>query len=526
MAAAQTQDTQRPASSSDSEASAEIERLRRENALLVALLESASELVDVLSPDGRLLRTFRSRGRLLGYESSEIEGHDAFELVHPEDAPMVRAAYERLLQEPSVPAHMQLRIKGRDGTWVAMECTAENRVDDPVVRGIVVCSRDVRARIELERKLRLAQRMESVGRVASGIVHDFNNLLAVVLLGVSKLRAAAAAAPRKGELQFLDEIARAAERGSSLTKRLLSFVRDRPVQPRAVDFGALVAAQQVTLASLLPDDVRLVISSARVPLPVVADPAELEHVLLNLVLNARDALPSGGTVQVETRREQSPERAVLEVRDDGHGMDEATRQRLFEPFFTTKSAEHGTGLGLWTARDVVSRYGGEIDLLSAPEEGSTFRVRLPIASEPARAPSDSGAAPSSSERSKLCILLVDDETRLLEWLGGALEDEGHTVHLASDGAEALEVVRRLALQPDLLISDVWMPRLGGPQLAERLRQRWPELPVLLVSGHRAAAAEARDGDRTMLLYKPFTSQELVAAIDALTATCARTSQDR
>jgi two-component system, cell cycle sensor histidine kinase and response regulator CckA len=515
------QDKAETARGGDNDLRAEVEQLRRENALLVALLESASELVDVVAPDGTLLRTFRSRGRPLGYEPGEIEGKDVRELVHPEDKAAVRAGYERLAQDPSAPVHMQVRVKGSDGTWVPMECTAENRVDDPLIAGIVVCSRDARTRLELERKLRFAQRVESVGRVASGIVHDFNNVLAVIMLSVSKLRSTAGPARRSGETEILDEIGRAAERGSSLTKRLLSFVRDRPVRPRPVDLSVLVVAQRVTLESLLPDDVRLEIRSARVPLPVMVDPAELEHVLLNLVLNARDALPDGGTVRVETLLAPSPEGALLEVHDDGHGMDEATRERLFEPFFTTKSAERGTGLGLWTVRDVINRYGGEIELSTAPRKGTTFRVRLPLTAEPIAPASDASPAPSPPRQQKLRILLVDDETRLLELLGGALEDEGHTVHLASDGMEALEVVRRTGLRPDLLVSDVSMPRLGGRQLAERLRERWSELPVLLVSGHEDAAREARLDTRTVLLAKPFTSAELVSAIDELLAACAR-----
>ncbi len=497
------------------ERDAEIERLRAENALLVALLEAASELVDVLAPDGTVLRTFRSRGRLLGYEPDEIEGRDVRELVHPDDVSLIRGAHERLQQDPATPVRIELRLKHRDGTWIPMECTAEDRTGDPVVRGIVVCSRDARARLELERKLRLGQRMESVGRLASGIVHDFNNLLGVILLSVSELQARAAQAPRPREREQLEEIARAAERGSSLTKRLLSFVRDRPVRVRPVDLAALVAGQRVTLESLLPDDVRFDMTSADAPLPVMADPAELEHVLLNLVLNARDALPRGGTVAVATRLDADSGRALLEVADDGHGIDDATRAHVFEPFFTTKSAERGTGLGLWTVRDAVERYGGDVELVSAPGRGASFRVRLPITDEQPQPQAARPVPPVARAPAQLRILLVDDETRLLELLGGALHDAGYEVHLASDGVEALEVVDRLALQPDLLISDVSMPRMGGRQLAERLRERWPALPVLLVSGHGDAGAETPGDRRTALLAKPFTSKDLTLAIDAL-----------
>jgi len=493
----------------------ELERLRRENLLLVAMLASASELVVVLAPDGTLVRTFRARGRPLGYEPSEMAGHNMLELIYPEDAEVAADALAQLAQGHGASVQVLLRLKRRDGSWVPMECSAENRSLDPVLRGIVVCLRDVSARLELERKLRLAQRLESVGRVASGIVHDFNNLLAVMLLNVDRVSSTAAGQLPAAGRDALREILRAAERGASLTKRLLSLVRDRPVQPRALDLAELIAAQQSTLRSLLPDDVLLELASSSVPLPVVADPAELEHVLLNLVLNARDALPRGGRVQVETRLAESadpgvaPRRAIVEVRDDGLGMDTATRRRVFEPFFTTKSAERGTGLGLWTVQDVVCRHGGSIELLSSPQQGSTFRVLLPLASagaEPAPLRASSGAA--------LCVLLVDDEPRLLELLRSALADAGHAVHVASDGVAALALLDRSGLRPNVLVTDVSMPGLGGRQLAARLRARWPELPVLLISG-LGEAANGQQESRTALLSKPFSVEELLAALAVL-----------
>jgi PAS domain S-box-containing protein len=494
----------------------QIEPLRHENELLETLLGAASELVAIVALDGTLVRSFRARGRPLNYPPEEIDGRNIFELIHPEDIGAARASLARLVDD-GVATEVQLRLRRSDGTWVPMECVAENRNQDPLVRGIVVCARDVSARLELERKLQLAQRLESVGRLASGIVHDFNNVLSLILFNVDKASRAAAGQVHDEGAEALREIARAAARGAGATKRLLSLVRDRPVRARIVDLGELIGAVEATLRSLLPDEVKLEVVSEGVPLPVFADPAELEHVLLNLVLNARDAMPRGGSIRVAVRLDRDPgsERmtVILEVQDDGQGMDAATQGRAFEPFFTTKSAERGTGLGLWTVQDVVSRRGGSVELVSAPGQGSTIRVRLPLASQPA--PLEAKAASSLRIASPLRVLLVDDEPRLLELLRGALEAAGYAVHTAGDGVEALELVDRMGMRPDLLVTDVSMPRLGGRQLAERLRARCPELPVLLISGLTHSTEEPDRDERLALLPKPFSSEELLAALASL-----------
>ncbi len=479
------------------------DELVRENDLLRALLEAATELVDVLAADGTLMHTFRKRDRPLGYEPEDIVGQNVFELIHPEDASKARSALIRVGGVPGSSLEVQLRLRKKDGGWMVADCLAENRLDDPAVHGIVVCSRDVTRRVELEEKLRLSQRTESVGRLASGIVHDFNNLLAVIQL-------AATQAQRSGSASALESINQAATRGASLTKRLLSFVRGRPTQRRIIDLAATLHEIESTLSSLLPEDVALEVKTTPGPLPVSADPTEIEHVVLNLVLNARDAMPGGGRITVSTSRTESSEAQIV-VSDDGSGMADAVRERAFEPFFTTKDVERGTGLGLWAVRDMVQACGGTIELDTAQGRGTRAVVKVPIAD---RLPSTPPPPASSRGARSREILLVEDQPHLRRLLAEALRLAGHSVTEAGDGAEALEILERHAKEPEALVTDIHMPRVSGPELAKKLRARYPELLVVFATGYDDPG-EAWVDDRAEILNKPFSGDELIAVVHRL-----------
>lgn len=367
---------------------------------------------------------------------------------------------------------------------------------------------DVSERRELERRLQLAQRMESVGRLASGVAHDFNNILAVIQLTVSR------ALQARGELRkHLLQIQNTAERASTLTKRLLSFAREKPQPPAITNVSRLVQGMNETLRTLLPDTVKLEFSVSEEACYVLADPMELEQALLNLVLNARDALRARGEIRIEvchasTHGGHVPKgEVVLAVEDDGIGMDAPTRQSALEPFFTTKEASNGTGLGLWTVSDFASRSDGRVCIVSAPEQGCRIELRLPVASTHGRVRSTAPPLPAAKGR-KVTVLLAEDERALRVTVAELLRDSGHEVIVAADGEQALSIATGRSEPIDLLVTDVIMPRLGGLELATALRERNPELAVLFMTGYGETRVVQNSLPGSTLLRKPFAAQAL------------------
>ncbi len=354
-------------------------RLREENALLRAIVEYSSDVIDVLEADGTLRAEYLSRDRVLGYEPGEIVGRNVFELVHEGDRELALAAFAQLTSEPGAKARVTLRFRHKQGHYVHIEVVGHNRLDDPAVHGLILYSQDVTERIALERRLRLSQRLEGVGRLASGIAHDFNNLLSLIMMSASVARRGGPDAA--GHLQ---DVFHAAERGASMVKRLLAYAHDRPVRRKRLKLGTFVESLERSITTLLPEFISFRITARDHDAEVIADPAQMEQVLLNLVVNARDAMPTGGALRVEVAAEGSEVR--LSVVDDGSGMDEATRQRAFEPFFTTKDMLHGTGLGLSSVHDIVSASGGSVRIESAPGRGTRVEVILPRADFSAGAP--------------------------------------------------------------------------------------------------------------------------------------------
>ncbi len=487
----------------------ELRALRAEVALLLAVTESASDLVTVLGLDGTLKRAFRARDRIVGYEPGEVESTSILDLIHPDDRHEAVESLRKLSEGPGSVARTLLRVRNKHGAYVHLETVAVNRTDDPAVDGIVTQSHDVGERLELERQLRIAQRMESVGRLAAGIVHDFNNLLAVMLLSAAGARHQPSAA-----LDALAEIERAALRGSGLTKRLLALVRDRPLEARRIDLAEVVEDAHRMLLTLLPEGLRLVVRLGDGPLPVRSDAASVEQALLNLVLNARDACAGrAGTIRVslESGRRNGSEMAMITVEDDGVGMDEATRARAAEPFFTTKSPEHGTGLGLYAVNDFVARAGGEFLIESTPGLGTRCRIVLPLYREPdaARAPTAAVLRPPATH-----VLLVEHDEALRGVMRRILEAEGCTVVEARDGVEALAAAATLE-KVELLITDVGMPRMGGWELIEALRTKRPELPAIAISGH--AFDDRATTGALVTLQKPFSADDLWRAVTGLLA---------
>jgi signal transduction histidine kinase/CheY-like chemotaxis protein len=359
---------------------------------------------------------------------------------------------------------------------------------------------------EQARALQQAQRMEAIGRLAGGVAHDFNNLLTVI--NVNLAMASRKAAPTT--LPLLEVAQSAADRAAELTKQLLTFSRPQPQESREVDLVQVVGRIMDVLRRTIEEHVELELQLANDQVCVVGDPGQLEQVILNLALNARDAMPDGG--QLAIRVHADGDRAVIEVEDTGEGMPEEMLTHIFEPFFTTKEIGKGTGLGLATVYAVVKRLHGTIDVESAVGEGSLFRISLPRArgSEAAAGegtPIERAARPHGAGAR---ILLVEDQPDLCRVVEQILESVGFVVVSAFDGAEALKRAEGQAF--DLIMTDVVMPKMSGPELIRALHERGSEVPVLYMSGYPDRSQAEVDRDDGELLAKPFTPEDLLHAV--------------
>jgi signal transduction histidine kinase len=391
--------------------------------------------------------------------------------------------------------------------------------------------RDMAARQEAEARLRKAedqlrhaQKMEAVGRLAGGIAHDFNNLLSVIL---SYTSIALDDLPSDQRIRAdLEEVQRAGERASDLTRQLLAFSRQQVLQPRVLDLGATVAGMEKMLRRLLGADVELEILAAAPSGMVVADPSQIEQLVLNLAVNARDAMPDGGKLSIEIANveldassadgsaELPPGPYVLvAMTDTGIGMDAATRERIFEPFFTTKATGKGTGLGLATVFGIVKQSSGHISVTSAPGAGTTFRVHLPRTDRTADTPRIPITAPITL-RGTETILLVEDDDQVREMTRAVLRRQGYTVLDAQNAGEAFLISEKHAERIHLLVTDVVMPRMSGRELAERLVATRADMRVLYVSGYTEDAIlqhRVADGGHAFL-QKPITPAGLMRKI--------------
>jgi two-component system cell cycle sensor histidine kinase/response regulator CckA len=429
-----------------------------------------------------------------------------------------------------------------DGTEVEVEVTAIAFLDHGRPSAHLVVQ-DITERLDAQRAAHLAeehlqqaQRMEAVGALAGGVAHEVNNMMSVIL-GFSDflLQDATLQQERHSEVQ---QIVRAAERTAAVTRQLLAFSRRAFHQPQIVDLDPAMHELEPVVRRLLGEERHLALASEASP-RVRVDKGQLEQVIVNLALNARDAMPAGGTLTITTGETELPKEvasgegviipagryAIVVVRDAGVGMDSATQARAFEPFFTTKAVGQGTGLGLAAAAGIMRQNGGYIAVASEPGEGATFTLYLPVLSDPSAVerrgqprrelpPRGSGdAAPTGTT-----VLLVEDEPVVRAIAARSLERGGFRVLQASDGAAALALMARHD-HPDLVLTDLMMPGLGGAELARRLRERWPALPILFMSGYSMEDLLREDAAdfEGILIQKPFTPDALVASVSAALA---------
>ena len=498
------------------------EELRRREEEQRQLIQNVPEVVWKADERGKVFFIHKEIEKLFGYSLDQIyrEGEQLwFGRMHPDDRERVRTAYAELFQE-NRPFDVEYRIQHRDGHWMWWHdraASVSGAKGHPVAEGLLS---EITERKQNEQSLRQRQKMEAIGQLAGGVAHDFNNLLTVIkgnrdiLAGGSQLN--------NQQRRSIEQIGKAADRAAELTRQLLAFSRMQVLQPKVLDLNDVLSDLSKMLPRLISEDIEFLL----VPDPqlgkVKADPGQLEQVILNLAVNARDAMPQGGKLVVETKNvamdEQSARRhhparpgqyVLLMVSDTGTGMDADTQSHIFEPFFTTKQQGNGTGLGLATVYGIVKQSGGFIWVYSEPGRGTTFKVYLPRADEPAefiQQSKDPGAAIRGTET----LLLVEDEEALRELVGEFLREHGYVVLEAKNGAAGLRVAEQHRGNIDLLVTDMVMPKMGGRELAERLMVQRPALKTLYLSGYSesVAAPDPEGFWNGVFLQKPFSMNTL------------------
>src|SRR5271154_1219252 len=486
--------------------------------------ENAADMITVVDPTGRRLYNSPACARVLGYSNEELESTSFFEQVHPDDRQLAEQAAKEATSG-SEGRTVQYRMRHKDGSWHVIESGASAILNaQGEVEKLVVVKRDVSERRKLEEQFRQAQKMEAVGRLSGGVAHDFNNLLGVIIGYAEFLQESLD--PENTLRSSVDEILKAGKRAASLTRQLLAFSRQQVLDPKVLDLNGVVSDMEKLLRRLIGEDIELTTRLVPELAHLKADQGQLEQVLMNLVVNARDAMPQGGKLVIETqnmvmdqafvRRYPYPVQpgpyVLLTVTDSGIGMDAETKARAFEPFFTTKEKGKGTGLGLSTVYGVVKQSGGYIDIYSAPGAGTTFKIYLPRVDEAIQAELPSRAATSFT--GKETILLAEDETSLRTLTRNTLELCGYKVLEAKDGVEALEVANAHDGTIDLLLTDMVMPGMGGRALAQELTRRRPEVRLAYMSGYtgQAVGSQGPIDPGSVFLLKPFTREMLTRKI--------------
>jgi PAS domain S-box-containing protein len=513
------------------------------------LLEAAPDAMVCVAADGRIALVNAQAERLFGYGREELVGQPV-ELLVPEGARGVhhghRAGYLTDPRPRPMGAGMELAGRRRDGSTFPAEISL-SAIDTPGGVLVTAAIRDITERLELqadrerlraraererlEGQMHQSQRLESLGQLAGGVAHDFNNLLGAILnysAFVAEEVATEAGQPRwQAVLDDVRQIQEAARRAADLTHQLLAFARREVIQPRVLNLNEVVSRVEQLLQRTLGEHVELVITLGADLRPVLADPGQLEQVLVNLAVNSRDAMPTGGRLTIETRITRVDEAyaagrpnlrpghyVILKVSDTGTGMPKEVVDRAFEPFFTTKPKGQGTGLGLATAHGIITQAGGTLRIYSEPGLGTTLDVLLPI-TEQASAQEPRPAEPARGAGQT--VLVVEDEAALLEVTRRLLCRNGYHVLAASGGQAALELAASHPDGIDVLLTDVVMPKMQGREVAERVRALQPGARVLYMSGYTQGLLGEQGvlEPGVQLIEKPFTEQGLLAKLNEI-----------
>jgi two-component system cell cycle sensor histidine kinase/response regulator CckA len=491
------------------------------------ITENAADMIAVVTADGKRLYNSPSYEKVLGYSAEELSQTSAYAQIHPEDQPKVAKAAEQA-RSSGVGNRVEYRIRHKSGEWRVLESTA-SVVSSPEgkVEKLVIVNRDITERRQLEQQLVLSHKLEAIGRLSGGVAHDFNNLLGVIIGYAEALQQDPAG--NESYREAIDEILKAGHRAASLTQQLLAFSRKQVLEPKILDLNAVVADIEKMLRRLIGEDIELKIICAADLGKVKADRGQIDQVIMNLAVNARDAMPRGGLLKIETcnvvlREEDRKNRqyivpgvyVMVSVTDAGTGMDAEVQSHIFEPFFTTKEMGKGTGLGLATVYGVIKQSGGYIFVESEPGRGASFKIYLPRV-EGAALDQPESVAPRQKDHGPRTILIAEDEASLRKLTSNTLNKLGYTVLEAPDAAEAIRIAGLLASKIDLLLTDVVMPGMSGRELAQRLATTRPDTKILYMTGYTDGAI-AEHGvleAGISILRKPFTQAQLIRSLDGI-----------
>jgi PAS domain S-box-containing protein len=491
---------------------------------LQSLLDSCPVTILIVDPDKRMTTWNRAGEQMFGWTASELIGR-RYPLVSNADFPAFEKLFNRVMSGEGFTGVEATRLH-KDGSTIPVRMhTAPMRDPDGRVTGAMALLEDLRETRKLEEQVRHSQKMEAIGRLAGGVAHDFNNLLAV-MLGMTELLGMDRELGSESR-EHVAEIRSCAESGRQITAQLLAFGRREVVQPRLEDLHLTLRSDLQLLRRLIGDAVEIDIDLAPGPAWVRIDPAQFDQILLNLAVNARDAMPEGGRLRVTTRRLREPDELdepdllELEIADSGTGIAPEVLPHVFEPFYTTKPQGQGTGLGLATVYGIVRAAGGSIEVESEPGHGARFRISFPLVDQDVPEPTlqrSRSSIPRGHER----LLLVDDEPSVRRSTGKLLASLGYAVETAGGGEEALALLGRTRV--DLVLSDLAMPQMSGTELAARIRERHPELPIVFMSGNldsEQLRSEISEG-HAVFLQKPVTLAALASCVrqvlDTVTAT--------
>ncbi|HXG69855.1 MAG TPA: PAS domain S-box protein [Gemmatimonadaceae bacterium] len=493
------------------------EALRESNQTVRALIEASPLAIVTVDLERRVKLWNPAAERLFGWTAGEVVGQVEPHVPETKHSDLEEIR-EKALRGDGFVSFETRRIR-KDGRLVDVNLSASAlRNGTGALSGLMGIYADTTERKRLEEQVRQSQKMEAIGQLAGGVAHDFNNILTVISAYSDMLRQSLGEDDdRRADV---DEISKAADRAAGLTRQLLAFSRQQVIQPKVLDLNRVVTEVEKMLRRLLREDVQLTTVLAPGLGRVRADPGQLEQILMNLAVNARDAMPDGGTLTIETSNASarvmdgaSPASVVLlTVRDTGTGMNAETKARLFEPFFTTKEVGTGTGLGLATVYGIVTQSGGSIDVTSSPGAGATFSIALPMV-KGTTTPERPRRAGISLPRGTETILLVEDDEAVRRLVRYALEDNGYALLEAANGEEGLRVSKAYEHVIHLLVTDMVMPRMNGREVAERLAVARPAMRVLYMSGYAEEVTRSQGlpaGAR--LLQKPFTVDVIGRAV--------------
>ncbi len=509
--------------------------LRESEAQFKSAFEHSSIGRTMTLPDGRLNRVNKALCRMLGYDERTLVGKQIADITHPDDLAASLELVQRLLDGKAAVSRMTKRYLHADGRVVWGDVSViliRDEMGHPThflteMVDITEQKQAEQKNLELERQLHQAQKMEAVGRLAGGVAHDFNNLLSIILGYAETMLDELPGDHPLGDA--LKEVFDAGNRARQLTRQLLAFSRKQALELVHGDINAIVTGFEKLLRRVIGEDIDLRIALAPQPLFVKCDVSQIEQVLMNLAVNARDAMPQGGCLTIETSRvllgdsRGSREKgsapahfARIVVSDTGAGMDRDTLQRLFEPFFTTKDKDHGTGLGLATSYGIVHQHGGTIEAFSQPGQGARFTILLPTVGE---GPVQPIAASQGREHGTTAatILIVEDDPSVRKLAINILSKKGYRVIGSENVHEALALAARPNEPIDLLLTDVVMPGMMGPEVFKKVAARHPNLKVLYISGYtyNILAQHGVPEDDRQLLPKPFSVKALVDKVDAV-----------